>query len=180
MFWFITAFVVAVCIGVAMWREPRTTYRNRKWVEVRDAWEGFGAFFVTAIIGFIVSVLISLLIGVVVYDSEYTKSYQFDIRASGDDSAIEGRWGVIHRRINEEYRYVFYRDQSDGSIDRGWIPEERTKLFDDAPEGEAWIEVYEDRNVFGPFAFHPAGEKHYEIHVPPGSVTTEHNYDLED
>jgi hypothetical protein len=123
---------------------------------------------------------------------------EITIVASSDDSEIEGQWGLFGGSIGEKRYYYFYRTTSDGGFRQGKVSVEKSVIYQDVePGGRAYIvvngtldEEWGSRgwNQQWSPVWHLNGpgwwvewvdpNVSYEIHVPPGAIREQHEFDL--
>jgi len=156
-----------------------TAYRDDRW------FSAIATAFATAAIGAIVCAVCVLgLFGDLGHISKepYEKVSEWNIMASSDGSAVAGRWGLFSGYVGTEMRYWYYHKDVNGGISSGWVPGVNTKIYEDATAETAHIAKFDavvdcEIREFGYYC--PDPPEYYEIHVPPGSVIGQHNYNLE-
>lgn len=164
MIWFIIAILVAIGFAVREYR---------RWDLASAAMCGFFTLFASCA----AALIISLVVGIVVYDPDHY-SYDFDVMAAKDGSAVQGRFGIFGGFIDEKPYYFFYREFNDGRIKQGRIPANDTAIYQDQ-ENDAFITVHKTRAGINFWGFSEDEEPTYEIHVPDGSVIQDVEFDLE-
>lgn len=109
--------------------------------------------------------------------------YTFPIVAAADGSQTEGSLFLFGGTINEEPVYFFYRQGSDGSIRQGHVNTESSVIYEDTEtEGYVVVNRYREHCTTWGCAVDLERDQRrnkYEIHVPPGSVKRQFNFDLE-
>lgn len=165
MIWFWAASAIAVVFGL--------------WIGIgdRDPLSGFMMGLCALFVCGVVAIVVALGVGAVVYDPE-PYSYEFDVLAAKDNSVTQGHFGIFGGTIDEEQYYFFYREFADGRIEQGRIREDSTVIYQDQ-EARSFIKVTRSNSeakFWGVIL--PTGPT-YEIHVPPGSVIENVEFDLE-
>jgi hypothetical protein len=166
MVWFVIAGLATVLIGISY------GITDRSWLS------GLGGGTIAAVVAAGAAIIVSLFIGMVLYDAEYRR-YSFDVVAANDGTTLQGSFGIFGGFVDEEPYYFFYRKYSDGRIKQGKIPANDTDIYEDQ-ETDAFITVFKPVNDLELWGIRPEGSgKHYEIHVPAGSVVQGAEFDLE-
>lgn len=138
----------------------------------------------TCIVGWLVAWAIGGPVGHLAGVRPEYDPYTFSIVAAADGSQTSGSFYLFGGTIDEDPVYFYYRERSDGSIRQGYIPTGKSVIYEDT-ENEGYIQVNRYRDAFCEFwgcAWDMAGSTRsnkYEIHVPPGSVKRQFNFDLE-
>lgn len=108
--------------------------------------------------------------------------YRFEIIAATDDSLTNGGFYLFGGSVNEQPVYFYYRQNNNGGIRQGNIPTWKSTLYEDTA-GEGYVTVNRHKphcNLWGCAIDFDGNDwrGYYEIHVPPGSVKKQFNFDL--
>lgn len=100
----------------------------------------------------------------------YAESHRFPIVAASGDEEVYLSTGTK----NGETAYFFYRKQGDNALRQGFIPPNRTRIYEDPNLEEAYIVVlHREQHPWAEgnkwLITGPPDEK-YQVHVPPDSV----------
>lgn len=166
MIWFGIAFVVAVVLAVRQFRNSYDPY-----------FEAFAAFILTSLLGGLAAFLLSLGVGLNLYEKD-ENTYAFDVVAAKDGSSIEGGWSIFGGFVDDESYYFYYRQDADGGITQGKIRAANARIYEDQ-ETRNYIEVTECDSHLWFWGLIDGCEPTYEIHVTEGSVKQDVEFDLE-
>ena len=146
-----------------------------------DEWflDGLIAILCGAIAAF-VALLIAALIGTCL-PAEYVLDHQIELAALNDHSGISGNFFLGCGNIENEFYYVFYRKEPDGSKTFDKIKaDKKAKIYEEERNDgiiEAFREDFINKNHWL-FAV-VFSEPRYKIRIPKGSISKKFKLDLE-
>lgn len=128
------------------------------------------------------SIFLTPGVGILLHDyPPYEPAGHTTMIALNDSTAVQGRFGFFSGYIEEEFRYFFYYEKDNGSIEMGWVPARHADVFEDAEPGTGRVEYFKSKGHWELFGYVPGQDPEtiYEIHVPKDTVIREYTMDLE-
>lgn len=165
MIFFYLAIAIAVVSGAWAWRNTN------------EVFEGIFTTVFVGIFAFLAAVVLSQVIGSLVYDQD-VRERSFKVVAASDSNLTEGQFSIFGGFIGETPYYFYYRQDVDGGIRQGRIPADNTVIFEDQ-ETRPFIIVRTCPETMRFWGESSSCLPSYEIHAPKGSVDRSVEFNLE-